>query len=324
MKLDRSTSLSQAEDFLKSCIRYGLAHSLESHKSIRWVKPYPEVTGYLVSYFCRYQMSHESVVGQAIDKLLSIQHPSGGYSSFYDKDKLYSFDTGQIITGLTDAYRATGRKDCLISARHAGDFLLSMQIDSGLMFPIYDTKRDTKIVYQKSSDGSNWGSTFSYIQVKNAEGLISLYELTKERKYYNTASRLVNLKMNKADYHYTHPLAYYLEGLVALGQIDRVKKIIQKHVLPRLKPNGYIAYYPKATFAYVSGSVQMGILLWKVGYKNQAKQILGWAARVQGNSSAGGLYQYATSSGKPDASIHTEINSWGTKYYCELLRLVVN
>jgi len=324
MRLENNSLLTKAEHFLMSCIRGGTAHSLVPGEPSTWVKPYPEVTGYLVSYFFEYGKYRERVVGEALDKLIEIQHPSGGYASFYDKDNLYSFDTGQIMHGLLSAYQVTRCEKYLASARRAGDFLLSMQLPTGLMFPIYDTKNNAKIVYKKSKDGSNWGSTFSYIQVKNAEGLLCLYKHAKEKKYFKAAQQLANLKVSRADYRYTHPLAYYLEGLMALDQIEQVKKIIKQNILPRLKSNGFISYYPGAKYAYVSGSVQMGILLWKMGYRDQATQILGWAKIVQTNSESGGLYQYALPSGMPDYSIHGEVNSWGTKYYAELLRLVVN
>ncbi len=324
MRSTNNTSLAKAEQFLKNCIRGGMAHSLVLDTSLTWVKPYPEVTGYLVSYFCTNGQSGEKVVEEALDRLLEVQHSSGGFSSFYDTNNLYSFDTGQIMYGLLSAYQVTRREKYLKSAKRAGDFLLSMQLPSGLIFPIYDTKNSTKIVYQRSRDGSNWGSIFSYIQVKNAEGLLLLSKLTEDKRYARSASKLANIKLTEHDYDYTHPFAYYLEGMLALGKKELVKQVLRKRVIPRLKPSGYIAYYPECDYAYTSGSVQMGILLWKAGYKNQAKLILDWARVVQGNSESGGLYQYALPSGLPDYSVHGEINSWGTKYYAELLRLVVN
>lgn len=42
--------IEQAERFLNSCVFDGLAHSYDVNNGI-WVKPYPEVTGYLLNYF---------------------------------------------------------------------------------------------------------------------------------------------------------------------------------------------------------------------------------------------------------------------------------
>lgn len=319
--------IQNAEQFLLSCIKNDLAHSLSSEgNNDVWVKPYPEVTGYLLTYFCKKPISKKLLTEMTMiaKKLINIQHTCGGFPSFYDQHNLYTFDTAQIMNGLLSLYILDKNPIYLQSALKAGDFLCSMQQPSGAMFPIYDTLSKSKTAYKKNSTGTNWGSTFSFIQVKNAEGLLLLHKLTKNKKYLASAELLSNICLETVDYLYTHPLAYYLEGLVALGLVSKAKEILKNIVIPRIAPNGFIAYYPKAKFAYVSGSVQLGILLWKMGYKKNARSILNWARLVQQNNSSGGLYQYAMPSGKVDSSIHTEINSWGTKYYCELLRLVVN
>ena len=65
----------------------------------------------------------------------------------------------------------------------------------------------------------------------------------------------------------------------------------------------------------------MGILLYKVGFLDESHLILKWARRVQENHSSGGLFQYADPQGKMDRHVHMEINSWGTKYFCQMERL---
>lgn len=316
-------SLERAESFLLDCIREGLAHSLvqkEGRES--WVKPYPEVTGYLLSYFCGQETVDETILKKMANKLLKIQHKSGGFPSFYDQTNLYSFDTAQILHGLLSWYKKSSDVKFLVAAKKAGDFLCSMQVNSGLMFPIYDIKSDTRVVYQNNAKGSDWGSTFSYIQVKNAAALLLLHKITKIQRYLTAAERLGQIKLLNQECRYTHPLAYYLEGMMALGKNRLVKQILEDHIIPRLRSNGFIPYFPGAKYAYVSGSVQLGILLLKVGYSSEAKIIRQWAQKVQSSSSSGGLYQYAKVSGKPDFSIHGEINSWGTKYFAELIRIV--
>ncbi len=319
--------IKNAEHFLKCCIHNNLAHSLlYKDQAEVWVKPYPEVTGYLLTYFCRGISDLEQLkrMAKIAQKLISLQHPSGGFPSFYDQHNLYTFDTAQIMHGLLSLYKVDKNPLYLQSAIKAGEFLCNMQRPSGSMFPVYDTQTKAKIVHSKDSVGSNWGSTFSYIQVKNAEGLLRLYKETRKKKYLVCAESLANINLEPVDCSYTHPLAYYLEGLVALGEMNKVRTILKNVIIPRIHSNGFIAYYPGAKYAYVSGSVQMGILLWKVGYTRYAKRILDWARSLQGMSKSGGLYQYAQDNSKPDYSIHGEINSWGTKYYAELLKLVAN
>ncbi len=322
-RLGSHVALPKAEKFLLACIRHGLAHSLVRHEAKEiWIKSYPEVTGYILSYFCSQDRWEEESLKAAVAKLLSLQHPSGGFPSFYDQHLLYSFDTAQIMHGLLSWHQQTGDTQALTAAIRAGDFLCAMQLPSGVIFPIYDTKRQERVVYQNNAKGSNWGSHFSYIQVKNAEGLQLLARMTGKQKYQTSAERLAHIVLTAVDYHYTHPLAYYLEGMLALGKRNEVKQILQQKIIPRIKPSGFIAYFPGAAYAYVSGSVQLAILLSKTGFTHEARAILSWARKVQEQDVSGGLFQYAQADGRPDSTIHQEINSWGTKYFAELLRLV--
>lgn len=43
--------VARGEGFLKNCMFDGLAHSYDVAEQ-RYVKPYPEVTGYIIKYFC--------------------------------------------------------------------------------------------------------------------------------------------------------------------------------------------------------------------------------------------------------------------------------
>jgi hypothetical protein len=119
-------------------------------------------------------------------------------------------------------------------------------------------------------------------------------------------------------------MGYFLEGLMAYGKNDIVFDILSKKIIPRVQKNGFISYSEELSYSYVSGSVQLGILLYKNGYKEQAYSIAKWSSIVQDNHESGGLFQYANSDATLNYDVHTEINSWGTKYYCELNRLLLN
>ena len=67
----------RAEAFLLSALRGGLAHSYDV-KSKQWVKAYPEVTGYVVSYFSKFCASLPSSVVAAANRLSAIQYKNGG------------------------------------------------------------------------------------------------------------------------------------------------------------------------------------------------------------------------------------------------------
>ena len=112
--------------------------------------------------------------------------------------------------------------------------------------------------------------------------------------------------------------------MLAGGHSATVKNILNEYFLNRINNNGFISYSPDLDYSYVSGSVQIGILCYKVGYIEYAKKIYDWACLVQDNHYSGGLFQYANYDGKINDSIHAEINSWGTKYFIELAQLLIN
>lgn len=306
----------RAEAFLLSAIRGGLAHSYDV-KNKKWVKPYPEVTGYLLSYFSENSSSVPHAVVSAGKRLSLLQHKIGGFLSFVGKKYLFAFDTAQIMHGFASLYKTTHKKEYLDTARRCAGFVLSMQLANGAIFPVYDIKHDSKFVSKK--DG--WGMGFSPIQVKNIEGLLLMHELTGEALYQEAAGRLRNFGKEYYDLTYTHPGAYCMEGLLAMGEIAFVEKLLQEQVVPRIRKNGFIPYAESLSYAYVSGSVQMGLLLFKVGMKDKAYSILEWARKVQDSHASGGLFQYANEDGSLNQDIHSEINTWGTKYYAQLERL---
>lgn len=99
------------ENFLNNCVFDGLAHSYDVKKG-KYVKPYPEVTGYILKYFSDYSDSIENNIIKAADYLVEIQDKNvGGYYSFDNKNVLYSFDTAQITRGLLSLYKKLGKKN---------------------------------------------------------------------------------------------------------------------------------------------------------------------------------------------------------------------
>lgn len=315
-------ALTRAEHFLRLCIHDSLAHSWDTATG-KWVKPYPEVTGYLLRYSVGANLFAPEIVRSIADRLLSLQDQSGGFPSFYDTHLLYAFDTAQILSGLLSAYSITQTSEYLEAARRAGEFLIGQQIESGAIFPIYDTHNHSRVVFRLNRNGQNWGSHFSYIQVKDVESLFDLAHITGEFSYQHAARKLISWGLDKIDPRFTHPLGYYLEGMWRAGKKKLVKEILQKYIIPRVAKNGFIPYYKNAEYAYVSGSMQLGKLLAQSGFKNVSRRIVEFGKTVQDMHTSGGLYQYADCEGRPYTDIHGEINSWGTKYFAELLRILV-
>lgn len=316
MNVKRYNHIERTEKFLLDCIRKGLAHSYNVEKNC-WVKSYPEATGYLISYFSEYYDNIPSEILLAAKRLCKIQHKKGGYFSFNDNRYLFTFDTAQIMHGFVSLYKKTDKKKYLDISRKCAEFVINMQIDNGAMFPAYDTKINAKYV----NKNGGWGIDFSYIQVKSIEGLLRMHELTSDSIYKESAVKLQDYGKKHCDLTFTHPGAYCLEGMLAIGENDFVYNKLKDEILPRIQSNGFLPYSKGLSYAYVSGSVQMGLLLYEVGLKEYARSILDWARKVQSNHNSGGLFQYANADGSLNHDVHTEINSWGTKYYAQLERL---
>jgi len=311
-------TLRLAENFLLKCIKGGLAHSLNAETG-EWLKPYPEVTGYLLSYFSEQQPGRgiPGAVLSSARKLVRLQHRSGGYPSFYDKWLFFTFDTAQIMHGLASLYLVTKDSRLLGAAVRAADFVCDMQLPDGSMFPVYDLRREARYV----ETHQNWGMCFSPIQAKNIEGLQLMNRVTGDARYARAADGLIAFGKRALDTTCTHPGGYCLEGLLAAGETNFVRERLRSDFLPRLQPDGFLPYSQGLPYAYVSGSIQVGILFYKVGLVDESYKILEWARRVQRQHPSGGLFQYADSEGKLDRHVHLEINSWGTKYFCQLERL---
>lgn len=313
----KKKAIARAEKFLLDCIINGLAHSYDTRTN-KWVKPYPEATGYLLSFFSSRNPLPNKIVN-AVKKLKEIQDSkTGGFCSFEHKSLLYTFDTGQIMHGFCSLYIKHKKQGYLDLAMSCGNFLLLMQLNCGAMFPLYDKER--RIKYALKDAG--WGKSFSYIQVKNVEGLFLLHEITGDNKWLTSAKRLCEWGKKNIDLTYTHPSAYLLEGLLAMGETDFVRNNLEEHIIPRIRRNGFIPYSEKLRYAYTSGSIQMAILLYKVGFQDYAQLILDWARRVQLKHDSGGLFQYANYDATLNEEVHAEINSWGTKYFVELKELL--
>ena len=79
------------------------------------------------------------------------------------------------------------------------------------------------------------------------------------------AIKLRNYGKKNFDLTFTHPSAYYLEGMLAINEEDYVYDKLKEGIIPRIRTNGFLPYSEGVSYAYVSGSIQMGILLYKVG-----------------------------------------------------------
>ena len=311
--------IKKGETYLEKCVFDGLAHSWDVDKR-EYVKAYPEVTGYIIDYFCNYCDSVPVSVIKAADYLVDIQDSTGGYSSFCEPNILYVFDTAQIMKGLCSLYERKHDDRYLEAAIKAAIFILKSQESVGCFKPIFNLKSNAWIIRDETY--SLWNGPFSGLMCKVVEALIKINRLLDDKRYLNAIQRAGDFYKKVSPITHTHPLGYWLEGLLSCGEDELVKNIIETRVLDRIESNGFISYSGAESYAYVSGVIQIGIVLLKMGYTDEARIIREYGRMVQKKSDTGGLFQYADRNGDLNRDIHSEINSWGTKYFCELERMI--
>lgn len=310
--------IQRGEKFLRECVFDGLAHSYDAMKG-QHVKPYPEVTGYVIKYFCDYYEELPCNIIEAAEHLIKIQDKNGGYASFENNDALFAFDTSQILIGMCSMYEKTKDKRYLDAAIRGGNFLQSAQEKNGAFKPIYSRREKAWLINIKTY--ALWNGPYSGLMCKLTEGYEALYKCTGNTLYKELKDRTADFYQDAEYIECTHPLGYWLEGLLEAQRFEKVQQIIESKILKRITDNGYISYKEDLPYAYVSGVIQLGIILYKMNYIDEAKKILHYGRLVQEKHSSGGLFQYADREGNLDNHIHTEINCWGTKYFCELERL---
>lgn len=311
--------IKMGEKYLKDCVFDGLAHSWDVEKN-KYVKAYPEVTGYVLKYFFDNVNSIPYNIYEAANYLLKIQHCTGGYYSFDRKDVLYVFDTAQIARGLLSAYNYTKNVKYLMAAKKSGEFILDSQEDNGAFKPCYNCNNEAWVVRDETY--KMWNGPFSGLMCKLTEALADLYNYTGDKRFQNGLDKAAEFYKNMEYIEYTHPLGYWLEGMFEANKKSEIKKVIENKIIRRIHKNGYVSYAENLPYAYVSGTMQLGIILYKMDYIEEAKKIREYGRVVQSKHLSGGLFQYADILGEQNKSVHSEINSWGTKYFCELERLL--
>lgn len=203
---------------------------------------YSEITGYLVSMMCDlYDQTGDSrfldSATGAADWLLRTADPTtGGFrclfplkpSRFdYKYNQIYVFDTGVIISGLVNVYRASKQDKYLAAAVKAADWLISdVQKDNGAFLPVYDVEKQSF-----NEQDSEWSLCSGSYHTKVAIGLVNLYEATQNAKYKDAAIKACDfaLTFQQADGRFisfpteggtnSHPHSYSAEGLWVVGKV---------------------------------------------------------------------------------------------------------
>ncbi len=145
----------------------------------------------------------------------------------YKNSQIYTFDTGVIISGLVDVYRASGNKQYLAAAVKAADWIVgSVQKPNGAFYPVYDVDKDEFI-----ESNNEWSLCAGSYHTKVAIGLINLYEATQNATYKEAAIKACDfaLTFQQSDGRFisfpteggtnSHPHSYSAEGLWVVGKV---------------------------------------------------------------------------------------------------------
>jgi hypothetical protein len=202
---------------------------------------YSEITGYLTTLMCAcYARTADARLLEsataAAEWLIRTAHPeTGGFrclwpltpSRFdYKFSQIYSFDTGVIISGLVNLYRATRDERYRAAAVRAADWLLrDMRKASGAIAPVYHIESGTT-----PESEAEWSLCSGAYHTKVALGFTTLFEVTGTDAYRDAAIEIcdASLSFQQLDGRFVtfpagggtncHPHAYAAEGLWVVGR----------------------------------------------------------------------------------------------------------
>lgn len=160
-------------------------------------------------------------------------------STSFTNGNIYSFDTGMVLYGFAELYKATGKEAYLKHARTMADFLVdTMQNEDGSFAAIYN--EETGIAPNSTK---KWSTQQGSFHAKIAIGLTSLFEITKDEKYKTAAITVCRFALTRQDSSgrfitddatrttNLHPHCYSIEGLSYTGAtfgIDEFSEAAEK------------------------------------------------------------------------------------------------
>ena len=286
---------------------------------------YPEVTGYTIPTLLSCGVS-EIALGLA-RWIISIQHPTGGYSGADGHRVPYVFDTGQVLRGLLAV--AETLEPARDAIRHAADWMLA-HADDGILRPRRDSpwfRRYGAAPDQSRSSYAAHKRRSRYYRDRISED-IHLYALPPleaagrmlgEPRYTACVERSLDYYLGKRDLvqwrYLSHFYGYVLEALVDLGQTDLACKGLHQ-VMEQQGQQGAIPAVPGATWSCLPGSAQLACVGYKLGFMTFADLALRHLQSVQmPNGGFPGSYG-------PGAAYYSGTQvSWACKFFLDASNL---
>jgi uncharacterized protein YyaL (SSP411 family) len=207
---------------------------------------YPEITGYAIQFLTGlYESTGKNVfLKKAIaagDWLLKIQRKNGAfYCKYFDGTKkidksLYTFDAGICLSGLLSLYDATSDEKYFKSSLNIANWLLKNQNPDGSFIAGYTP--DNSVI-----EDHHWSRTSGCHHLKNLIPLLKLYDVLEDKKFYDSAERLLKWGLGlqsetgrfyvsyKLEETYSHANCYAIEGILKAAKYFE-NKTPSKHII---------------------------------------------------------------------------------------------
>ncbi len=300
----REDALNRAVDWLLKSIDKNTGGSRANYSILfnglkGWSGPYPETTGYIIPTFLNLSNSH-ATKNNLFEKaermgewLLTLQFDDGAFpGNIYYRGKIQersTFNTGQIILGLTALYDATKKSSYLESAKRAALWLVTNQSDDGTwknfnyvngFSPSYYTRVSWPIlkVYQRTND-----YIFKEAALKNLRSI-------QQRQGIN--SFIDGCGFQPGSYAFLHTIAYTIRGFIESAAILNDDELWQsgysfaEKILIKFEVKHQLAgaYYPNFKsidwYQCLTGNVQMAIIWLKVFLKTNDARFFSAASKA--------------------------------------------
>lgn len=227
--------LSATMRWLVNSIKTGRGGSSGAYnlRSGKWLLPYPETTGYIITtLFDYYKWSNKYKYNlyavNLVNWLCKVQLSngacmSGGYTKRKNTKHSVVFNTGQNILGFVRAYKETGNERYLNSAMRAGKFLVGSTNQAGLF---------SKNLHHNIKHTYNSRTSWALLELYE----VCNYELFREVAITNlnwvVKSQLDNGWYKNANFKprelpNTHGIAYTIRGLVESYRITKEQSYIE-------------------------------------------------------------------------------------------------
>lgn len=246
-----------------------------------WTSSYPETTGYIVeswyrSVHLRPDPDVEQRAARALDWLVGIQKPSGGWQSGYihqNKAEVV-FNTGQVVRGLLAGWQHTGNPRWLNSLQRACQWLVDIQHPAGYWdkwvyldrIRVYDTYVAAPLWQAgEALKRPDW----QVAALRNAQWVLQ-HKMTPNGWLPDADNTIQH-----NDRPIVHTLAYTYDGLVDLALWSEGEVPLEPTLAPlrllaeRFLRDGYLhgrynSQWRGSEAMIMTGSAQLSIIWWKL------------------------------------------------------------